>query len=582
MYTNLKNVQIIISLMKQYHIKRIVISPGTREAPLAHSMENDNFFTCYSIVDERSAAYFALGLSEAVGEPVCLACTSSTAACNYMPALKEAYEKGIQLIALTADRDAYRLYQMEDQMINQINMYKGYVTHFADIPMVQDKRTQYYCERILNETFWTLDDERKGPIQINYRVPVVGEFTVEKLPKYRKIDRIKKENNFDIYIEMLASRKRILVLIGQDYRLDNTNFVKLLNRFQEKYNCVVCYDHLSNVGSSDFIQIAKISETITNDEFQKFLPDIVITMGGHNWTFMKQLLTYNARRYEHWRISEDGKIMDMSNSLTKVFACSEEEFLEKVTENINIRSDQQYFRLWHEKLKTIIVPDMEFTNFYAIQKLTECIPPKSILHLSILNSTRLANFCRLDESVSSFSNLGTDGIDGCLSTFLGQSALTDQLAFLIIGDLSYLYDVNGILGELKSNQRIMIINNFAGSEFYTNFDINKIRTLGKHIAANHSSKLETTVKDLDVDYYSAENREELTKAIELFTKKSEKPIILEVFTKAEEDSSTLKNFYRINRHYPEVTFSGKAKSKLKKGLKSVLRIAGIKNIKIER
>ena len=126
MYTKILNVQIILSLLKQHGIRHLVLSAGTRHVPLAHSVENDSYFICYSVVDERSAAYFALGLSKELGEPVAIACTSSTATCNYTPAVAEAYYQRIPLLILTGDRDPYRLGQLEDQMINQVDMYRNF------------------------------------------------------------------------------------------------------------------------------------------------------------------------------------------------------------------------------------------------------------------------------------------------------------------------------------------------------------------------------------------------------------------------------------------------------------------------
>ena len=151
MYSSVKNVQILISLLKQHNIKYFVNSPGSRNTPLVHSIENDPDFTCFSIVDERSAAFFALGLSEALDEPVCVTCTAATATCNYAPAMKEAYERNIQLIALTADRERYELFQMKEQLINQVNMYNEFVKYAIDVPEVKNLDDELYANRIINE-----------------------------------------------------------------------------------------------------------------------------------------------------------------------------------------------------------------------------------------------------------------------------------------------------------------------------------------------------------------------------------------------------------------------------------------------
>lgn len=135
MYTSIQNVQIILALLKEHNIRHLVLSAGTRHVPLAHSAENDHFFTCYSVVDERSAAYFALGVSKELRVPVAVACTSSTATCNYVPAISEAYYQNIPLLVLTGDRDPYLLDQLEDQMINQVNMYGNFCRKSVTLPL---------------------------------------------------------------------------------------------------------------------------------------------------------------------------------------------------------------------------------------------------------------------------------------------------------------------------------------------------------------------------------------------------------------------------------------------------------------
>ena len=171
MKTNIQAVQIIVSLLKQHNIRHIVISPGTRHVPFVHCVEVDSFFTCYSIVDERSAAYFALGLSEALDAPVAFACTSSTAACNYMPAMQEAYERGIQLIALTSDKARYRRYHGISQCIDQVNMYQPFVKMAVDTPIVENNEDYWYCNRCVNEVLLELNHHGKGPVQINFLEP---------------------------------------------------------------------------------------------------------------------------------------------------------------------------------------------------------------------------------------------------------------------------------------------------------------------------------------------------------------------------------------------------------------------------
>ena len=218
MYTTVKNVQILISLLKQHGIKYFVNSPGARNTPLVHSIENDSDFKCFSIVDERSAAFFALGLSEALDEPVCVTCTASTASCNYAPAIKEAYEKNIQLIALTADRDRYDMFQMKELVINQVNMYSEYIKYAIDVPEVNNFEDEMYANRIINEALLEVNHNGKGPIQINYSVAKWGSFSAKTIPTQRKITRIYKDDLEPTELKKeLSNKKRIMA--GNENRI---------------------------------------------------------------------------------------------------------------------------------------------------------------------------------------------------------------------------------------------------------------------------------------------------------------------------------------------------------------------------
>jgi 2-succinyl-5-enolpyruvyl-6-hydroxy-3-cyclohexene-1-carboxylate synthase len=576
MYTSLLNVQIILSLLKQHNIRYLVLSPGTRNTPLVHSVETDNFFKCFSIVDERSAAYFALGLSTSTGEPVCFCCTSSTAACNYLPAIKEAYENQISLIALTADRDFRLLYQMEDQMIDQANMYKGYIKCSVNLPVVKNNNDVWYCVRKVNEAILELNHHGVGPVQINFQVDELGDFSVKDLPVYRKIVRIddfQSKDIWKIYKERLSSKKRILVLCGESY--GNSNELRaLLEKFIDKYNAVISYDYFSNITSDKFLKTLMICESVDYYEYDNLTPDLVITIGGQVYYSIKNFLRDTSRHFEHWRIALDGEIVDGFKALTNVFECEPEMFLKNVTEDVSSNNNNQYYQLWKTRIDSVKYPELQFTNFSVIRDLTRLIPDNSLIHTSILNSTRITNFWKLEKNVRCFSNLGADGIDGALSTFFGQSDAENRLSFLIIGDLSFIYDLNSTLLQLKKHQRILVINNFAGGEFHTNFGTDYISTLNQHIAAGHHSKVSDWISMMNVKYLSAANQSELDENMKIFISESEQPIIFEVFTDANTDSKVLKAFYIMNRILTPKIFMKKCINKIRKKLIMTARVWG--------
>lgn len=550
MYTNVRNVQILISLLKQFNIKYFVNSPGTRNTPLVHSIEEDPFFKCYSIVDERSAAYFALGLSEALDEPVCVTCTAATATCNYMPAIKEAYERNIQLVALTSDRESYPMFHMQDQSINQVNMYKGYINYSVDIPAILNQEDEWFANRSINEAFLELNHNRKGPIQINYHVPSWGDFCVKEIPKERKITRYNKNNiNWQEVKENLKNKK-ILVFCGMNYNNNNQELQNNIKEFYEKYNATVVFDNYANLKDDNYINASVFGDILAKKEAQKLAPEIMITFGKVFYSPLKGRFNGKKQNFEHWHVDENGIVIDGFKNLTKIFECEPKIFFEKMIKEVNTKNNHEYEQIWKKRISEIKIGNLSFSNFSVIRDFCKVIPKNSILHASVLNSIRITNYFKIDESIKCYANVGADGIDGAFSTFLGQANKTDKMAFLLIGDLSYLYDLNACLNVNKiqnQNIRILIINNYAGAEFHKNFGLSMIPTLNLHIAAGHNTKIEETTEMENVEYLSAKNQEELNKNLKKFIGKSEKPIILEVFTDANTDAQILKDFWKKNR-----------------------------------
>ena len=560
MYASQKNIQIIISLLKQFGVRYLVLSPGTRNSALVHSVETDPDFVCFSMVDERSAAYFALGLCESSGEPVGISCTSSTAACNYLPGMQEAFKKKLPLIALTGDREWYKLYQMEDQMIDQNYMYGKYCCHYCLLPKGENSDEEWYCIRKVNETLHAL---KNGPVQINFQVSDIT-FTVKELPKFRKITP-HDNPNWESVKRRLWQYKRILVICGQRYP-QSKELSALLAEFSIKYGAVIATDYFSNVKSEKFMRTVLVTEamSMTPHDFEKYCPDLVISIGKHFWSFIKYSLRANNTKFSHWRVSEDGAFMDGFRSLTDVFPIKAEEFFKEVNDTDNVASDC-YITLWRKRLNNVKYPHLQFSNFSVIRDVVNAIPSESLVHTSILNATRLPNYQKMDESVTAYSNLGADGIDGCLSTWLGESLDYDKTkkSFLITGDLSLIYDMSSLMNQLRCNQRILAINNYAGSEFHILFSKLSVPELDWHIAAGHNSMMKDVASiNPNIDYICAKTQEELDDAIPRFMGDSDKPILLEVITDADTDAYMLKMFYALNQNW-KMRMKGVLKQKIK-------------------
>ena len=578
MYTQYKSISILIALLKEHNIRHIVISPGSRMRDFLLSVEEDPFFKCYSVVDERSAAYFAIGVAQELNEPVAITCTSSTATTNYLPGITEAFYQGVPILVLTGDRDPYLLGQQEDQMIDQINMYGKVIKKFVHLPIVKDDADAWYCERLINEAILELDHRGKGPVQINVPVPAIITWPteyVEYLPEVRAIRRIRiGDSNTAILqekVQEIKKAQKILVLVGQTTDLVSE---ELYIRFFEKYNCLFHAEHMGNVNFEGRINLAMLAQGLSEKDFDNYLPDLVISFNGTLGISRNLKETLRKKKVTHWLINENGDLIDAYKSLTTIFECSANRFFEYFNEQADAdqHNSKEYYNQWLQKYNEIKIPSVPYSNVFAIHHLLKRLPKNSLLHLSILNSIRISHFFELPSNTKVYANIGTDGIDGSMSTFFGQSSVSDRLSFLIIGDLSFFYDMNSLrIKHIRNNVRILLINNYGGNEFYQQ----PIRpTTDNSIGAKHKNTAKGWAESVGFKYISAQTEESFLSQISDFAKpQSDDPILFEVFTEQMTDVKALRLLQQSMRD----VFDKNAA--LKKVARSVMGEEGIKTIK---
>lgn len=553
MYTELIPYQMIIAMLKKYNVRKCVLSAGSRNVPFVHSVEKDDYFQCYSVVDERSAGYFALGISQESNEPVVISCTSSTATCNYWPPVAEAFYQNVPLIILTSDRNPSMLGQWEDQMIDQVGMYDRHVRKSINLPIINDEDDIYYCERLLNEAFLELNHHGTGPIHINIPMKSYNNsFNVKTLPSIKKIERVelKEKTKIEEYKKRLLDKKRILVVCGQNSFVSE-KLKKEISIFFEKYNSAISVEYMSNIDFADGINlnVGMDSRFITTKKMKELLPDLVISFGGNVFNGVKEQLRKFYKEIEHWSIQADGKVVDLFKSLSTIFECTAEEFFSEMNDvDVKFHNNKIYNNILQDYINGIKYPEFSYSHVKAIKKVVENIPEESILHLSINDSIRITNFFKLKKNIKTYANIGTHGIDGCLSSFLGQAVSTNKPAFLVIGDLAYFYDMNATrLRHIKPNVHILLINNEGGSEFYFN-RMWKDKYSDLHTTARHKTKAQAWVESNNFAYLSAHDDESLEKSVKKFLNEDfNKPVFLEVFTEMKTDSDEIYKFFDISR-----------------------------------
>ena len=321
--------------------------------------------------------------------------------------------------------------------------------------------------------------------------------------------------------------------------------------FFEKYNSAVVLDYMANIELEEGINttVCMDARYITDKKTKELLPDIVISFGGNIFSGIKEQLRKFAGQFEHWLIQEDGRVVDLYKSITTIFECKPEYFFEYCVRHASGNmNDRKYYEEFRNYADSIIIPEFEWSHIYAIKEVVERIPSKSILHLSINDSIRITNFFKIKPGIKTYANIGTHGIDGCMSSFLGQAAVSNKPSYLIIGDLAFFYDMNAVrLRHIGNNVHILLINNEGGSEFYFN-RMWKNKASDLHTTARHFTQAEGWVKSNNFIYLSAHDKESLQSCIKEFMRNDlDKPVFLEVFTEMKHDADVIYEFFDLSR-----------------------------------
>lgn len=590
MYSSLKNIQILVSLLKKYNVKNIVISAGTRHTPFVYSVEHDDFFKTYSIVDERSAGFFAIGLIEELHEPVAVVCTSGTAAANYVSAANEAFYQQLPLLLLTADRNHYYMFQQEEQMIPQEGLYSQVCKNVVTLGHVRDEKDFWYYSRICNEALLDLTQGEMGPVHINFIVendyPIrqgIIKFDEKKLPDIKKINRLMLENSEQDWKKWSNKLKnsKVLIIYGQ-YRPLTIEERECVESFCEKYDVVISSDIISNIHTKYCISTFAVCRTLSDTQMKVLCPDIVITMNANTVSEIKSRLMQFKGKFEHWHVSAKGKVSDPFKILSDVIACSPMTFFEKFAKFGESVSEHKYYDQWKNVYNTIgqngslNEEPIEYSSMYAVQQYIKNIPANALLHIANSNSIRLSSYFDVDPTVTVYDNRGAHGIDGSMSAFIGQASVSNRPSFLVIGDLSFFYDMNALWNHYVGNNiRILVCNNSGGAIFHTYPNTNNVPTLDEHIAAAHETSVKEWVISRGFKYLSAKNREEFNKNFpRLMNTSGSYPILMEVFTDMDVDAeciNTILNPYREEKPSLKQQIGKMMPKEMKKTIKKIIK-----------
>ena len=578
-YTDERNAQIVIELLKAHGITRVVASPGATNARLVWMLQCDGSFTLYSAVDERHASYLACGIAEETNEPVVISCTGATSSRNYMSALTEAYYRKLPILAITSSMPICRLGHMWPQMTDRTNPPSDTVRLSVQCPIPNSPEEARACEVTVNRAILELRRHGGGPVHINLETKASGGFLEGTPPLVHKIMRIT-EN--DVWPE-LPSGKRIAVWIGSHMPFSDDETVQI-ERFAESNNAVVFADRTSNYFGKSVVNPALLfsQSLFSNPKYEDLCPDLVIHIGeiSGDYPTFGQL----RGRCEVWRVNEDGELRDFLQRLTTVFEMPERSFFSHYAKSLESQNFLDQWKIADDAIRTVL-PEIPFSNLWIASQLSDRLPQNSEIHFGILNSLRSWNMFR-SNGIVSFCNVGGFGIDGCVSSMIGASFIhRSKLYFGVFGDLAFFYDLNSIGNRhIGKNLRILVINNGIGVEFANPGSIgttvgDNVRdyiAAGEHFANKSRDLLRHMAGDLGFRYISASSKEECAKVKDGFlAAESDKPILMECFVDANDDATALSAYRSIEGFEPPPSIRSSLGKMLPPGLKNVIRRVGL-------
>ena len=557
-YSKIPLAQTVTTLCKMHKIKHIVISPGSRSAPLTIGFTHDNFFKCYSIVDERCAAFFALGIAQQVQQPVALVCTSGSALLNYYPAISEAFYSNIPLVVLSADRPEHLVDIGDGQTIKQENVYGDHVHYSANLKLDLQKEHRKdilrYNETEINNALYQ-SVLKSGPVHVN--VPFAE-------PLYETIDALNinlnpyslpevvesidsKELERSVTLWKNAKRKLILVGVLQPNSVEK----KWLDKLARDESVMVFTETTSNLHHAEFFpSIDKIIAPLEGEDFKALQPDILLTFGG---MIVSKKIKAFLRQYQpkhHWHL-DLYNANDTFFCMEKHFKARPNTFFAKFLSNTNFSTKSNYKSYWldirHRRrvMHKKYLESIPFSDFLVFDRVLKSIPTKSQLQVGNSSAIRYTQLFQLKKDIKVFCNRGTSGIDGSTSAAIGASVASKEPVTLITGDLSFFYDSNALWNNyIPKSFRIIVINNAGGGIFRILPGHKNTKNFDTYFETKHRLTAEKLCEMFDIEYLKASTQDQLIDHLSSFYKDSKTPKLLEVFTPSDLNDEILLGYFK--------------------------------------
>lgn len=549
-------IALIFDLLEEYGVREIICSPGSRNASLLSEADKREAFTKYTVIDERSAGFMALGMSMVSRRPVALICTSGTALLNYAPALAEARYHHIPLIVISADRPGEWIDQDDSQTILQPGVYANFGTSCIDLD-VRNVTEDYlwYANRIVNEGLIGAVCEIPGPLHINVHIPNLSLIPKKKLDyKARKFDYVKRENTLprEVLKNLVkeAEGKKILIVAG---------FMPPDNKLQKAFlylynlpNVNILAETLSNLHlPAECYKIDKLLFSVDEKEMQLLKPDILISMGGALVSRKLKEFLRKVRATQHWVVGKFSNVVDCFQSLTTIIDTDPASFLpyfaKRLTRLLQTGGEiAAYKEKWMGlRFKYLETKPNKWCDLTALDIIFKAIPSSANLFLSNGTPVRYAQILDSNPPHASYCNRGVSGIEGSTSTAIGGACVYPDITCLITGDLSFNYDLSAISNfYIPDNFKLIVIDNSGGDIFRFIKATSSLPIREDYLCMDPETPLEELAMAYGWFYYKADDVSSLENILPEFFENCEAPSLLHIDTSSSPNSDILTSFLK--------------------------------------
>ena len=547
------------ALIKDYGVRDVIVCPGSRNTPLIMAVNRDPAFMPRTVVDERSAAFAALGLSVQTRRPVALICTSGSAVLNMAPAVAEAYYRRVPLIVISADRPAAWIDQNDNQTIRQNGALGNIVLKTIDITDSEQQQDLWHAQRLLNDALTAATAKACGPVHINIHldVPLTAEADIPSAETFSRVDTVYPDGVLSTARArelglLLAPPRKVMFLIGG--LQPSSKISKALAKLAKIPNIVVMAEAQSNVHAEGILHgIDEIILAMTDDQRREFMPDILVTVGGGFVSHAVKPWLRGQSSVSHWSVGLSDHIEDTFMRAVMHIDMDPDDFLPQIASAVQpFRNDPKTYarRLpgfaytVHKAKEAIPLP---WCDLVAVKEIVDVLPSHFNVHVSNGTSARYIQLANPSRLHGVFCNRGVSGIEGSTSTAIGASWEFNGPTLLITGDMSAEYDINALsLPDIRSDFRVVVLSNGGGNIFRYIKNTRDLPETEDFLAVGNRVPLRGVVESYGWHYIEVTDRDSLLAALPWLWRKTDSPVLINVVTDGHTSASALNEYLNNN------------------------------------